>query len=210
LKNKQKTQKESNDYKELIVVEPYAISLNSYGNIDFEKTLKLEGIYTEIIEQSSLENGIKSYPINSSNLAKGGTDAYNERNILLAFLHQIGNDDNIEVFPVDYNDLQEIKNNYGTSKTMFTIVEHQDRFRINVAGMIICTITVAPIPFYYFVYLPMKIANANYTEMDILILDIENGKVELAYEDEFKEPTRKINLQSHLYNFYQMLKKTAK
>jgi len=190
---------------EIIVVEPKVYSYTSH-DLDYVKSEKIEKIYSNAIQESAEMNGVKVHPIDRMNLQEKGTASFNERNTLIAFLGQIAEDDDINVFPVDFEDLRQIKDNYGTSKVMFTLVEHQKIVDINwwtVAGS---AVIYPAFPFVILGYIPMKIFKSNHTEMSIIILDLEKGIVETGENYYWSEPIYKYNLGSHMYNIFHDLK----
>ena len=210
-KQKYRQKKEEEKYalhtNEFILVQPMAVNFNKNGSINYDKSFDLEEKYADIIVEMAHEEGLKTYSIDQRTVAKDGTSAFNERTILFNFLNQISNDDAVDVFPLDYLELQEIKNNYGTNKAMFTIVETINNKQINPMVVILGTVFVFPAPYVYFIYLPTRVMNGNLTEMDFIMLDLDQGKIDFVIQEVFKEPTRKINLSAHLYHIFKQFKK---
>ena len=170
---------------ELIVVEPTVYSYRKSG-LDRVKSEKLEESFSEVIEESSESTGIKVYPINSSQLATEGTQSYNERSTLLNMLAQIGNNDRMEPFPVDYQLLNQLEANYGTSKVMFSVVENRYDADIGIDALYaIVFYPAAPI------YFPMKILMGNNTEINMIILDTKEAKIITGSSHFIKDNARK-------------------
>lgn len=210
-RNKIEVKKEINRLKlgieEIIVVEPKVYSYKG-TNMDMDpvKSEKIEKIFSNAIEVSATSLGVKVYSIDRRNLSIRGTESFNERNTLISFLSQIAQEDDINVFPVDYSDLKEIRQHYGTSKVLFTLVEHQKSVDINwwmVGGSMVLYPTF---PFTVAMYIPMKIFQSNHTEMNIIILDLDKGVVETGENYNWEEPIYKHNLGSHMYNIFHDLK----
>lgn len=190
---------------EIIVVDPKVYSYKGY-DLDPVKSEKIEAIYTESIEQSATLNDVKTYTIDRSGLGKNGTESFNDRNTLISFLGQIAQEDNVDVFPVDFDDLKAIQNNYGTSKVMFTLVEHKKGADIDwliVGGSVI---VYPAFPFVLLGYIPLKLFQSNQTELSIIILDLDKGIVETGETFYWNEPIYKYNLGSHMYNIFHDLK----
>jgi len=190
---------------EIIVVEPkvYSYKKNSLDNI---KSEKIEEIFSATIESSAAELGVKVYPIDRRTLSTKGTEGFNERNTLISFLTQIAQEDDINVFPVDFQALKEIRQNYGTNRVMFSLVEHYRNADISwwlVAGSVFIYPTL---PFTLGMYIPMKIFKSNHMEMNVIILDLEKGIAETGQNYHWNEPTYKHNLGSHMYNIFNALK----
>jgi len=188
---------------ELIVVEPTVYSYKPSG-VDRVKSEKLETSYSAIIEETSESTGIKIYPINSSQLESEGTQAYNERSTLLNMIVQIANNDEIEPFPVDYQLLNELEENYGTTKVMFSVVEHSYNPGITVLGAL-GAIVIYPIAPLYF---PMKLMLGNNTEINMIILDIKGAKVVAASSHYIKDNIRKHTIGAHVYSIFKQLNST--
>ena len=184
---------------EVIVVEPKVISYNRQG-VDAVKSEAIEGIYTEAINETAKDLGMTTYGIDRRSLSSKGTAGFNERNTLISLLNQVAQDEDFKVFPVDFSDLKEIQNNYGTSKVMFTLVEHQRSVDINwwtVGGSVIIYPTL---PFVLAMYIPIKIFKANHMEMNVILLDLNKGSVEAGFSQYYDEPVHKHNLGAHMYN----------
>lgn len=194
---------ESLGIKELIVVEPMVLSYK-HGEVDNIKSEKLESDFSEAIESSAELAGIKTYSVDSRTLASKGTQGYNERSILINMLNQIAQDEDINIFPVDYQLLHQISEDYGTSKVMFSLVEHEYSANISASG-VLSSIIIYPI---LFIYVPVGILSGSNTEMNMLILDLESGKIENGVSYYFKDAPKKLQLGAHMYDIFKSLSKT--
>ncbi len=186
---------------EIIVVEPMVYSYKR-GQVNNVKSEKLEKDFSDAIESSAEQVGIKTYPIDSRTLEAKGTQGYNERCILISLLNQLAEDEEVTIFPVDYQLLKTIRNDYGTSKVMFSLVEHQYSPNINVASAL-SSLIIYPI---LLIYLPVGILSGNNTEMNVLILDLENGEIEDGISYYFKDSPKKLQLGAHMYDIFTKLK----
>lgn len=187
---------------ELIVVEPTVYSYRKKG-IDRVKSEKLETSFSEVIEESSASTGIKVYPINSSQLATEGTQSYNERSTLLNMLMQIANSNKMEPFPVDYELLNQLETNYGTTKVMFSVVEHRYDAEIGMEA-IYAVIFYPAAPIYF----PMKILMGNNTEINMIILDTKEAKIITGSSHYIKDNARKHTIGAHVYSIFKQLNST--
>jgi predicted metal-dependent hydrolase len=187
---------------ELIVVEPTVYSYRKSG-LDRVKSEKLEASFSEVIQETSESTGIKVYPINSSQLATEGTQSYNERSTLLNMLMQIGNSDKMEPFPVDFELLNQLEANYGTSKVMFSVVENRYDADIGLEALYaIIFYPAAPI------YFPMKILMGNNTEINMVILDTKEAKIITGSSHYIKDNARKHTIGAHVYSIFKQLNST--
>ncbi len=187
--------------KNLIVVEPMVFSYNHY-KLDMIKSEKLKHDYSEAIISSAKELDLIVYPIDRDNLASKGTQIFNERSTLFNFMTQVTREDNFNIFPVDFEALEEIKNSYGTSKVMFSWVEHTYDHGISPL-VVFLTLPVFPI---LTVYISSKILNGNSTEMNVIILDLEKGKVDVSTNYHFTDSPKKLSLGAHMFNILGKLK----
>ena len=196
--------KAANEYsiglKEIIVVEPMVISYKK-GDVDNVKSEKLEKDFASAIEGAAKSAGVTTYSIDSRSLINKGTQGFNERSLLISLLNQLAAEDNVNIFPVDFQLLNEIKNNYGTSKVMFSLVEHDYSPNITAMG-VLSSVLLYPI---LFVYVPVGILTGNNTEMSVLILDLENGVIQNGINYYFKDSPKKLQLGAHMYDIFKKL-----
>jgi predicted Zn-dependent protease len=190
---------------DVIVVQPTVQSYRK-GQLDNMKSEEIELKYSEIIESTAADLDIKVFPIDRRVLTNSGTTGYNERNLLISFLSQIAQEDDINLFPVDYQLLKELQNNYGTSRVMFTLVQHEKKIDINWWYVGASVVLYPALPFVLSMHIPMRIFNSNKTEMSVVILDLEKGVVETGNSYYFEEPVRKHNLGAHVYDIFSNLK----
>jgi hypothetical protein len=85
---------------------------------------------------------------------------------------------------------------------MFSLVEHQYSPNINVASAL-SSLIIYPI---LLIYLPVGILSGNNTEMNVLILDLENGEIEDGISYYFKDSPKKLQLGAHMYDIFTKLK----
>jgi Zn-dependent protease with chaperone function len=190
---------------ELIVVEPMVFSYR-HGSVDLMKSEKLKHDFSQVIESSALDSDIKVYTIDRDNLELKGTEIFNERSALFSFMQQVSEEDNFNIFPVDYELLEDVKTNYGTSKVLFTWVEHQYTPRIS-SSIVLLSIFIYPVlP----IYVPLGVFLGHDTEMNVLILDIEKGSIDIGTNYYFKDTPRKLHLGAHMFHIFNDLKTKKK
>lgn len=187
---------------ELIIVEPMVFSYKK-EKLDLIKSEKLKHDFSEVIENTAIETDLKVYTLDRDHLEKKGTDVYNERSVMFSFMEQISREDNFNLFPVDFSELEEIKLNYGTSKVLFTWVSHEYKSKIN--GMAVFG-SLFIYPFLTF-YIPYGILSGHNTELNIVILDIDKGSVDLGESFYFKDKPKTLSLGAHMFSIFNKLKK---
>ncbi len=207
LLDKQNTE---NQYKlgltDIIVVEPLVMSYKRSGTNNV-KSEKLEAVFAQSIYDAAEMANTNIYEINSRLLETKGTEGFNERSILTSFLGQISMAENIDFFPVDYNLLQDLKQKYGTSKVMFSLVEYAYEGRVSI-GMVI----LGGIIFYpsLGLYIPLKLFTANRTEINILILDLDKGSIVNGMNYRMKDAPKKWQLTAHMYSIFSQFQQFPK
>lgn len=188
------------DASELIFVEPIVYHFKKDG-IDQIKSEKLAEDFVNTIQESAQQLGMTVTTISSSNMKKLGTSGFNERAVLLSYLAQLSYDDEIDVFPVDYDLLDEIKTNYGTSKVMFSILEHS--YRPDFSPLLATSILIFPVAL---VMVPLEFINGNETELNVIIMDIDKGGIEAGASYYYKEPMSKLSMGAHVFDVLQQVK----
>jgi beta-barrel assembly-enhancing protease len=180
--------------RDFILVEPSAISYNN-GTVDYRASDKLEKKYTEAIIATGEMLDLSVYTINSDKLSNIGTVGFNERNVLTSFLLQMTHNDKVDILPVDYEYLKEIEANYGTSKIVFTIIEHtyKPKFSANAIWFIFY-------PPALLGYIPIPFMRGNETELNLIVVDSKKAKIENGVSYLFKEPTNIFILKARMYD----------
>lgn len=184
---------------EFILVEPDAISYKN-GRIDYNSSEKLEKKYNEAILTAGEELGISIYNLNSESLSKIGTIGFNERSFLTNFLMQISNNEDADVLPVDYQYLKEIENNYGTSKIVFTVVQHTYKPEISFNALYLFFYPPALIG-----YIPIPFMKGNKTDLNLIILDTKNSVIENSFSYSLNEPVNKQSLKARMFDIFQSI-----
>ena len=139
--------------------------------------------------------GLSIYTINSDKLSEIGTTGFNERSLLTNLLLQYSQNNDVDMLPVDYTSLKEIEKNYGTSKIVFTIVEHSyhPQFSSNALWLIFY-------PPALLGYIPIPFMNGNHTELNLIVLDTKSGQIEKGISLSFNEPITKLMLEARMYD----------
>lgn len=188
---------EAND---LIFVEPIVYRYK-HGQIDKIKSEKLGEDFVNIIEKTATDLDMNVTTISSSNLKKLGTPGFNERAVLLSYLQQITNEEEIDVFPVDYSLLSDIQTNYGTSKVMFSILEHS--YQPQLSAALYSSFLFFPAALIVF---PLEILMGNETELNVIIMDIDKGGIAGGQFYNYKEPLSNLSIGAHLYDVLSQVK----
>lgn len=182
---------------ELVVVEPRVFSHTKEG-VDQVKSDHFLSTFSESIKYSAEMVGTDLYYLDRRNLLDGGTAAFNERNALMSLAQQIIKDNgtNDGVLPLDYYDLQQIQEHYGTANVLFCTVDHRYYPRMSPSGIVGLVFVPPILP----VYLMRGFFAANQTSLAFLIMDLNKGSIVLADDYDLNSPVKKWYLRSQMYN----------
>lgn len=191
------------DLKDVIIVEPMVFSFRN-NELNRQKSEKLKNDFANAITEAAEQSGVKTFTIDRSRLNINGTESYNERNTLFNFISQISQEDNFNIFPVDYELLENIKNNHSASKVMFSIVEHYNNSKINFWSLYLAMGAYPILP----VYLPYMIMTSHMTDITVIILDLDASKIETGTSYYSDDTPKKYHLGAHMFNLFEKLKKS--
>lgn len=189
--------------KEVIVVEPTVLTFTNHG-LDRARSEELEVLLSDAIDYAAENVQTNIYHIDKRTLYKEGTDAFNFRSTLMAFLNQVVLEDAETVVPLDYEQLKAIQNFYGSPKVMFTLVEHYQRPYVSVGGTIGMIFAFPALP----LYIMRQIFTANDMQTTFIVLDLEKGTADYANTFYFKSPVKNWYLRSQTYNILHEIRQT--
>ncbi|MGV3632677.1 MAG: M48 family metallopeptidase [Bacteroidota bacterium] len=185
----------------MIYLEPVIFSYNRKG-INRIKSEKLQVDYTKSVEEVSAELGMSVKVLSTSNLVNSGTEAFNQRSVLMSYMSELTDNEEIEVFPTDYSLLLDIKEKNGTSKVMLSVFEHVRDVEIN-GSIVYLSIIIFPIAMIYY---PITFMQANHTDITFLILDIDNGDLVIRNNYQDQAPVSKYSVKNRVYNIFHTIK----
>jgi Zn-dependent protease with chaperone function len=192
---KKELDKESRtDISEFILIEPAAISYKK-GDVNYKGSDELEERFNESFVEIAKRLDLKMHQIGKNNLDELGTIGFNEKSIFTSLLIQLSDNNDLDIFPVDYSLLDEIKTRYGTDKLVFSIIEHTYRPRFSVGAAFLVFFPPALIG-----YLPVPFIKGNETEINLIVLDITESKISNGARYSFNEPVSKISIKSRIYD----------
>ena len=198
---KMQRQQYSFDITDVIIVEPV---VNQYkkGVIDRVKSDQLAQSLASSIDMAAKDAQLNITIISRYNLLNQGTPGYNERAILTSYLSQLSMEKEIEPFPVDYELIQDVHTNYGTSKVLFTLLEHNYSPRVN-AGILLSPIYCPPCAT---VLIPLAFLRGNHTEFSFLLMDIEKGSILGGHTNYYRNPVNKYTMGAYVYDLFEQFK----
>jgi predicted Zn-dependent protease len=187
--------------KSFIYLEPMVFSYNR-STLDRVKSEKLQIEYTKAIEEQSKAFNMNVSVLSTSSLINSGTEAYNQRSVLMSYFNEITDNDEIEIFPTDFDLLQDIREKSGSDKVLLSILEHEKSSKIS-------PMTVFASAFIYPVllwYIPSKIMKKNEIYYTTIIVNLENGKIENRLYTRSYETINKHSVSARVYNLFHQIK----
>ena len=185
----------------LIYLEPLVYSYNKHG-VNRIRSEKLQADYISSVMRVSEDLGFNMSVLGTSQLETSGTDAFNERSVLMAYFSELTENDGIEVFPTDYSLLLEISEKTGTDKVMLSVLEHENKSRIKAIPFIF-TMFVYPT---FFVYLSSSFMLRNETHYSFLVIDLTKGEIVSQRYIDAREPINKTAVEARIYEVLANLK----
>lgn len=185
---------------DVISVEPMVLKITKRG-VDRVKSEKLSDQVSSVMTEVAELADINLHSISSNDLESKGTEAFNERSLLMNYLEQTARHRDIEAFPVDYNMMNELEEKYGTSKIQFTWFTHQYSADIGFGAVLaIIAYPVAPL------YFPIKVFSGNKSTIACAILNTKTGSIDAFVDYSYNSGVRKHIIGSHLYKIYSTIK----
>lgn len=185
----------------LIYLEPVVSCYSKHG-IDRIKSEKLQVAYTNAVKDFSKDFGVNVNVISSSNLKDDGTEAFNQRSLLMAYLTELTDNEKIDVFPTDFVLLKELREKTGSDKVMLSIMEYQKRRDWN-GRVILGSILFYPILFFY---IPTVYMKQEKTEFTTLIFDLSSGEILSKETIQSVEPINEFTVQARVFELINSLK----
>lgn len=187
-----------NQGENILVLEPRVVYVKR-GEFDPLNSEKVEDKFAEAIIIGAEECDINAVMIRRAHLEVKGTDYFNERSTLIEFVNQISNEDDVNELPVNFSDLQEIKDRYDSRYVMFNLVNHYKDADISWYGVALGTICYPFAPFVYGTYIPYKLFTRSKSTLNVIIVDTETGAVVFNDRYHFNEPLNQHGLGAHVY-----------
>lgn len=190
-----------------IVVQP-GVEDYKRKQINLKSSEQLEQNLSEIIAEESVNTGIEVALVDHNNLSTNGTVGFNERSVLYSLLEQTAHYDGIEGFPVDFDALQTIRLNYGTSDILYTSVEHYYDPNISWELVGVSALLFPTLPVTILVYFPIQLIRGHHLKISLLVINAETGKVKAVHQSETRTNARKHYLADQFYHLLNLLKQT--
>ncbi len=187
-----------------IVLEPRVICQTTSG-IDHERSEHLEKSFRKAFEVASRESGSTIRMVNSANIGEQDSELFNERNLLAMRLVQSVISDEVESFPVDFTQMQDLIANSGTSNVLFSTTAHSYSVDLNYWLIISSAVFTIAAPFVIPVHVSDRILGGNDTRITMVVLDLETGEVSVSRTWNIEAPLTTYNIAANLYMIFKQL-----
>ncbi len=199
-KNKQKNIKVNENIDYLISMEPIVLKY-SYSGIKYVQSEKTQEAARESIDIAADKAGLQVSHLDRKTMEDEGTQAYNDRCILMNYLEQSANNTDINSFPVDYQLVNTIQEKFGTSHVLFSVATHGYQPDFASLGTVYSLLFFPSIALYF----PVKFFMGNYSEINMIVINLENRTVAGALSHEFRSTLRTHTYGAHIYSLFNSL-----
>jgi beta-barrel assembly-enhancing protease len=189
------------DLKSFIYLEPLVFSYEN-NKINKVKSEKLQIDYTNSVMEISQEMNLDIDVLSTSNLQNKGTETFNQRSVLMSYFSELTDNSEIEVFPTDYSSLLEIKEKTGSNLVMLSILEHENKSRLQPIPFVF-TMIVYPT---FFIYVTSSFMHRNRVNYSYLVFDITKGSISYSRNFQTHEPLNRTTVKARLYETFQTIK----
>jgi hypothetical protein len=155
------------------LVHPLVYEIEGYESIDFRKTDQLEQRLNDALRKAALEKGIVLKQLNRLESQGFTAQEFNDLAQLMRSLEKRARNEQNKTFVLDVEELQRLRNTYGTSKVLLLQLQHQFNPQIGLGGAILGTVFF-PIGM---IYLPAAILSGHRTAWDVYVLDLNKGEL---------------------------------
>ncbi len=198
-KKERKTQERINRekaYSDLVLLEPSFTYWESKTTSQEEEGEELEKRVILALKNMGKQLGVSINDMSNENVQERDTYGYNERAMLMDYLRQVADYDDVKMFPVDYSYLNDLQANYGDGKLMFVYGDHVNNSKISI-GMGIVGVLFPPVGIPYFA---RKIFSGHRVELGAVYIDLTMGKVTKSKSYSFNQkPTDRV-LEGFVYD----------
>jgi len=185
----------------IINMEPIVIKYGNKG-IRYLKSEKTKEMARECIDLAAQKADLQISHLDREVFRLEGTQAYNDYCILKNFLEQSANNTSIRALPVDFLQVRNIEEKFGSSYVMYSVASHRYVPDLATSGTLYSVLFFPSIPFYF----PIKLFSGHLAEMNMIILDTKTGKSVGIMSHKFNSTLRKHVLGAHVYSLFDSIK----
>lgn len=182
----------------LIVVEP-STAYYIRQKYDFAQTDKFQNKLISAITSVANKKGVKLFDYSTVSLNEGGTDLFNQRNVMMNYLRQYAGLKESDYFvPVDFTLLQDIQQKCGTSKVLFSWTEYSSDSRRTIGPMLTGTLIPPSLPAMTL----RALSRYKSCEITFIVMDMGLGEVQYLQSNEISSGGGNLVLKSEVHNLF--------
>ncbi|MCH2229672.1 MAG: M48 family metalloprotease [Crocinitomicaceae bacterium] len=170
-KERIKAEQEKIDFAEVVMIDPIYTAYN-YSTIDLDKSQEVEKIIIDTYQKMGTEFNVNVFDATYSEKDQLDTYSYNQRAILLDYIRQRSEYEDMKMFPVDYSELADFKKAHSDSRLML------------VFGDFVKTMVTKKM------------------SLSTLIVNVETGEVDAYDYIYVKRKPRKVVLEYYIFDFF--------
>lgn len=186
----------------VLLVNPYVEEIRNYDTQDFKKSDQLEETLLTAVQKVSTDLGVVVNRLDRTELQTMTTKQYNDLALIMRSLKKGIQTTKPDVFMLDLERLDSLKQVYGSSKVMLLMLQHTYNDHISTGNAIAYTI-LFPVGMVYF---PFALLTAHTTKFYVYIMDLDKGTliVDEAYIS--KDQASRKMLEARCYALFHQLK----
>lgn len=165
-------------------------------------------VFNKNIAKLSKRIGLKTELINNKDFSTSSVDAYNDMCVLLTWLNECDKHEDIEMLPVDYIQVQEIRNKYNIDHLALMGTVSVVTKKENV-GFLIYAAVIFPVYSWAFA-LPAIFKRDITTTVFTKVLNLKTGKVEMVQRTKCDLSDKNDVIDSILYDHLFQIKRAGK
>lgn len=187
--------------KEVILLEPRVVKLKK-NRVSPEQSEELEMDLRDVVNRLNTSDKMDVYKIGVLEYKKYGTAMYNQKALLMNALIHMGEFEDMQLFPVDYELFKGVTNDYGTSKVCFVFIQSVN-IPPNLPGIISASV-FAPI---WLVMAPITFMTSFVTRFNVVVYDIETYRFDGYMTYDIHGITNKTMMEVLLYDLMAQMAK---
>lgn len=185
----------------VLLVNPYVVEMRRGQEIDFRKSEELEERLLTVVQEEGIRAGVVVNRLDRSHLTSMTTQQYNDLALIMRTVGKGVETTDPDVFMLDQEWLNNLRESYGTSKVMLLSLEHLHNNHINMVNGIAFTV-LFPVGMIYF---PIALLTAHTSLLDVYIMDLEKGELVVERSYYSREQVSDKMLASRCYALFNQL-----
>ncbi len=193
------------DMDTVLVLHPFVTEFEDYEDVDYIGSDKLEERLLGAVKTVSDELGIEVKYLDRTEQNAMTTQEYNDLAMLMRSMEKAVFGSEPDVFLLDQQCLDSLRNRYGSSKVMLIDLQHQYNSGITVGTGILFTV-LFPVGLVYF---PAAIMAGHTTDLNVYIMDLDKGEIAVEKQYWSDDQVSKKMLRLRMHALFHQLNESA-